>query len=239
MSKDIDKIIKEAEETIGSLEKMANQKMNDAEQKIKKSIVQTALWILATVAIYFIWGTTWFFWVAFTFNVMSVAGIVFAKVMMAKAYKKMAEKDDDYDIYNYSLGLGDDTDDENEEIEYDEKQKTLELLLNTLEEIAQEHDELYDTDCREQMSEAIFNGFIFEKESYVMPNSFGLSKEEGNSAVKKALTTYIETMLPLAKEATPEERLEMFQDDDVYSQSGEAPDDFFGWFDVEDLDLYK
>ena len=229
MSTDIDKTMREAEDAIASLEIMAHQKMDDAEQKIKKGIVQTAIWVLITVAIYFIWGTTWFFWVSFAFNVISVAGMIFAKVMMAKAYKKMVKSDDnDFDF----------EEDDDEEIEYNEEQQKLETLINTLEDIGEDHGEVYDTDCREQMNEAILNAFIFEKENYVIPNTFGLYEEEGNKAVKKALETYINSMLPLTKNATPEERLEMFQDE-VYSEEGESPDEFFGWVDAEDLERLK
>ena len=229
MSTDIDKTMREAEDAIASLETMVHQKMDDAEQKIKKGIVQTAIWVLITVAIYFIWGTTWFFWVSFALNVISVAGMIFFFVLMAKAYKKMVKSDDnDFDF----------EEDDDEEIEYNEEQQKLETLINTLEDIGEDHGEVYDTDCREQMNEAILNAFIFEKENYVIPNTFGLYEEEGNKAVKKALETYINSMLPLTKNATPEERLEMFQDE-VYSEEGESPDEFFGWVDAEDLERLK
>ena len=229
MSNDMENTIKEAEKAIANLDKMANQSFDEAEQKIKKGIVQGAIWILVTVAIYFIWGATWFFWVSLGLNVLTVGGMIFAKVIMAKAKKKMAERDDeDYDFYADIL-------EEEEEIEYDEKQKVLEILLNTLEDIGEEHGELYDTDCREQMSDAVFNGFIFEKENYVLPETFGLYEKDGNEAVKKALTIYIEEMLILVKDATPKERLEMFQDE-VYAEGGESQDEFFGWVDVDDIE---
>ena len=93
MSKDIDETIQEAEETIASLENIANQQMDNAEQKIKKGIVQTFIWIAVTVIVYFIWGTTWFFWIFLAFNILNIAGIIFAKIMMAKAYKKIEESD--------------------------------------------------------------------------------------------------------------------------------------------------
>jgi len=76
MSKDIEETMRKAEEAIESLEKMANQSLDDAEQKIKKGIVQGIIWIAVTIAIYFIWGTTWFFWISFTFNVITIAGIL-------------------------------------------------------------------------------------------------------------------------------------------------------------------
>ncbi|CAA6816376.1 MAG: Unknown protein [uncultured Sulfurovum sp.] len=229
MSKDMDDTIKRAEETLANLDAIANQSVEDAEQKIKKGIVQTIIWIAVTIAIYFIWGTTWFFWLSFAFNVIGVAGLVFAKVMMAKAYKARSEHaaiDDEFSDYLDN--------DEVEDREYDEKQKVLERLLNSLAEIALENGEIYDTDCREQMSDAVFNAFIFEKKDYVTPKTFGLYDKEGNDAVYTALNTYITTMLPLAKDANDEARLDMFQDD-VENEDGETPDEFFGWIDVEDL----
>jgi len=133
-----------------------------------------------------------------------------------------------YDDYSEDEDIVDD------KVEYDEKQKALETLLNTLEEIGEEHGEVYDTDCREQMSDAVFISFIFEKSDYVMPNRFGLFTKEGNEAVKVALTKYVNEMLLLAKDADLKERLEMFQDK-VYSENGVSQDDFFGWVNVDDL----
>jgi len=93
VSKDIDETITEAEELIENLDKMAKDKMNEAEQKIKKGIVQGAIWVLVTVIIYFIWGTTWFFWLSLALNIMTAGAMLFAKVMVAKAKKRMVERD--------------------------------------------------------------------------------------------------------------------------------------------------
>ena len=93
MSKDIDETITEAEELIENLDKMAKDKMNEAEQKIKKGIVQGVIWVLVTIVIYFIWGTTWFFWLSLALNIMTAGAMLFAKVMVAKAKKRMVERD--------------------------------------------------------------------------------------------------------------------------------------------------
>jgi len=229
MSKDIEETIRKAEEAVVNLEKLANQRLDDAEQKIKKGIVKTGIWILVTVGIYFIWGTTWFFWVSFGISAISLIGAIVGKVMMAKARKKMTNDNTDYDF---------DADIVDEQVDYDEKQKVLETLLNTLEEIGEEHEEIYNADCGEPMSEAVFSSFIFEKSGYVMPNDFGLFTKEGNEAVKVALTKYVNEMLLLAKDADAKERLEMFQDE-VYSENGESQNDFFGWVNVDDLENLK
>ena len=137
MSKDIEETITEAEEMLGTLDQMAREKLNDAEQKIKKGIVQGVIWVLVTVAIYFIWGTTWFFWVSFVLSVMMAVSMALLKVVLAKAKKTITEDDDkDYDFDADIL------DDEVEE-EYTEVERHLAILLNRLEEIG----EKYDEDC--------------------------------------------------------------------------------------------
>ena len=98
MSKDIEETLRDAEEAIISLEKLANQRLDDAEQQIKKAIVKTGIWILVTVGIYFIWGTTWFFWVAFGISAISVIGVIVGKVILAKARKKITDYTTDYDF---------------------------------------------------------------------------------------------------------------------------------------------
>ena len=222
MSKDIEETITEAEEMLGTLDQMAREKLNDAEQKIKKGIVQGVIWILVTVVIYFIWGTTWFFWVSFVLSIMMAISMALLKVVLAKAKRTITEDDDK----------------DEEKKEYDEKQKVLETLLNELGEIAEEHGEIYDTECREQMSAAVFNGFIFAKKGYTLPNTFGLYEKDGNDAVKKSLDKYITEMLILAKESSEKERLEMFQDA-VYNQDDESPDEFFGWVDEDDFEYLR
>jgi len=108
VSKDIEETFREAEEMIGDLETMARQRLEDAEQKIKKGIVKGVLWIALTIAIYFIWGTTWYFWVLFALNVITIGGVIFAKVMIAKAKKKISESDDDATDYDFDADIVED-----------------------------------------------------------------------------------------------------------------------------------
>jgi len=108
VSKDIEETFREAEEMIGDLETMARQRLEDAEQKIKKGIVKGLLWVAVTIAIYFIWGTTWYFWVLFALNVITIGGVIFAKVMIAKAKKKISERDDDATDYDFDADIVED-----------------------------------------------------------------------------------------------------------------------------------
>ncbi len=119
-----------------------------------------------------------------------------------------------------------------EEIEYSETQKALHTLLNELETIGNVYGEIYDIECREQMSEAILNVYILQKDDYIIPQSFGLYHEDGNKAVYIALDKYIKRVSDLAKGLEiidVKERLNLFQDEAVYSNEEQMMDEFFAW----------
>ena len=99
-SDEIEKRVSEAEEVMVNLDGMMKSRVEDAEEKIKKGTLQGAIWIFVTIAIYLIWGTTWFFWVSLGLNLIAVGGIVFAKVMIGRVKKKMSEGGEptDYDF---------------------------------------------------------------------------------------------------------------------------------------------
>jgi len=91
MSRDIEETMKKAEEAIANLDTMANQSLDDADQKMKKTIVYGVLFMLLTVVIYFMWGTTWYFWLSLSNNVITLFVVLFVKRMMFKVRKKMSE----------------------------------------------------------------------------------------------------------------------------------------------------
>ena len=66
-------------------------------------------------------------------------------------------------------------------------EELLRRLLNRLADIGHDHEELYDTECRERMSEAVMNGFVRGASNYAMPDEFGLFSAEANLAVRQAL----------------------------------------------------
>jgi hypothetical protein len=103
----------------------------------------------------------------------------------------------------------------------------LKNLLDRLEDIANEHEELFDTDVREQMYEAVYHGFIVQTPGYTLPNSFGVFEPAGNAKVRAALAEFIAA----AKQSGPgssEERFADFQDGTVLSKKGNPYDEFFG-----------
>jgi len=120
-------------------------------------------------------------------------------------------------------------DEKNEEIEYSETQKALYFLLNELEGVGKVYGEIYDIECREQITHAILNIFVFEKEGYLMPQNFGLYHEDGNKAVYIALDKYIKRVSALAKglEITDiKERMNLLHDTAVYSNEEQTVDNF-------------
>jgi hypothetical protein len=66
-------------------------------------------------------------------------------------------------------------------------------LLCRLEAIGDSDESLYDTVVREKMGKAIFFGFVKPQPGFVLPDDYGMPKEE-NQAVKAALKAYIEAL---------------------------------------------
>lgn len=108
----------------------------------------------------------------------------------------------------------------------------LKALLNTLNAIGEEHEEIGDTDVREQMSAAISHGFLNPIECYNLPDSFGMFSDGANKYVKTALNQFLATVTPKIGSPgleTPKKRLNAFQDDDVESDDKTYYDDYFGY----------
>ena len=107
----------------------------------------------------------------------------------------------------------------------------LKRLLDDLDEIFEQHEELGDTDVREQMYVAIRNGFIMPEAGYIVPPTFGMFSTQGDRRVREAIVKFLaDPELAVASQAcqTPQARLDWFQDSDVSSNTGKAFDEFFG-----------
>ena len=115
-------------------------------------------------------------------------------------------------------------------------------LLNALEAIGEKHPELYDTECREDMGDPIFAGFISAdpaSSGYEVPSNVGLFSDEGNLAAKTAIQTFIDKAVPLAQQLgldTFHKRLAAFQNPEIATPNGRPYDDFFGYTDPADYD---
>jgi len=111
-------------------------------------------------------------------------------------------------------------------------QDKLKCLLDDLDKIAENHEEVGDTDVREQMSDAVLKLFIIPVEGYELPGEFGMFSNEGNTAVKNALEKFLQNVQGLIGSQgfdTPEHRLQAFQNEDIESDDGMYYDDYFGY----------
>ena len=104
-------------------------------------------------------------------------------------------------------------------------------LLNKLEAIGHEHEEIYDSEVRDQMREAVHDGFLDLVPDYKLPDTFGLVSDKGNHFVREALSSYIEAAKSKAQELglTFKQRLNAFQSTDVITSTGTTADEFFGY----------
>jgi len=109
--------------------------------------------------------------------------------------------------------------------------ETLKELLDRLDEIGAEYEELFDSEVRQNMSNAIMNGFVRQRTGYEIPNEFGMFTDKANAAVKTAIANFIEMANREAEKmrlTTFHGRLSSLQDDSVRSTGGNDYDEFLG-----------
>ncbi len=110
-------------------------------------------------------------------------------------------------------------------------EKSLQKLLNRLDGIMEKHEEVQDTDVREQLHEAMYNAFVLAKADYELPEEFGMYTKTGNKSVRSALATFLKKANDMAAKAgldSEQIRLAAFQDIDVTSENGSTYDEYFG-----------
>jgi hypothetical protein len=108
----------------------------------------------------------------------------------------------------------------------------LRQLLDDLDEAAEAHEEVGDTDVREAMSRAVLHLLLVPKADYVLPDQFRMYTDEGDRLVKHALARFFahpEARALATSNATPTERLAAFQDESLQSAKGSYYDDYFGF----------
>src|SRR6185436_6034063 len=108
----------------------------------------------------------------------------------------------------------------------------LDLLLQ-LEAIGNDHEELFDSEVRERIGDAIMRGFVRPESGYLVPGNLGLSTESGNARVASALCKYIDAANRRSAQlglGTFHQRLAAFQDKTVRTPTDRWNDfdEFFG-----------
>ena len=99
-------------------------------------------------------------------------------------------------------------------------------LLEALSRIGSDHPELYDSEVREQIGDAIMESFVRAHSDFTIPNEFGMYTFGANQLVRAALAKYISDASAEARAAGIEsfhDRLAAFQDTRrpiVYSGDG-------------------
>jgi hypothetical protein len=63
----------------------------------------------------------------------------------------------------------------------------LQVLLEELEAVGAKYEEIYDTEVRVNMFEAVARSFMKPEPGYILPQDYGMYQEEGNVAIRKAL----------------------------------------------------
>ena len=109
----------------------------------------------------------------------------------------------------------------------------LRRFLDDLEGIGVEHGELYDTDVREHLAEAIVTALIPDLGVTADSDEYGMFSREGNDAVRRAVERYLSAVVPMAASLALDqrERVAAVWDADAASSQGTTVDEFLGWLD--------
>ncbi len=90
-------------------------------------------------------------------------------------------------------------------------------LLERLRKIGEVHEELYDSEVAEVLTEVIHQGFLKATPGYQVPNDFGLETSAANSRLQTVLRDFIARAVAIADRSGWgfHQRLDAFQDLDV------------------------
>jgi hypothetical protein len=110
--------------------------------------------------------------------------------------------------------------------------KALKQFLMALDRVYSKHEEVGDSDVREQMYAAIYRSFIQPQQGYSLPAKFGMFSDKGNDLVRVALhkfLTHPEVLAASTALKSPEDRFAAFQDDDVQTSEDTTCFEYFGY----------
>ncbi len=110
-------------------------------------------------------------------------------------------------------------------------QEILKRLLVSLEKIGEHHEELFDSEVRERIGNAIMDGFIRRRPDSEVDNDFGLFSPEANEAVRSAIVAFLSEANRVCEGIefnSFHDRLNAVQDAGVRTNAGNDYDEFFG-----------
>ncbi len=91
-------------------------------------------------------------------------------------------------------------------------------LLRRLERLGIDHEELYDSEAREQIGGIVMDGFVRRRQGFEMPERLGMVSDDADLELRQALAEYIEGSNKLADEiglTSFHDRLAAFQNASV------------------------
>ena len=112
-------------------------------------------------------------------------------------------------------------------------------LLRRLEAVDDAHPEVGDSEVREALGMAVFDGFVRPQSGYELPESFAMNTPEGNRRVREALAWFLPAANSEAMRAgfvTFHQRLAAVQDYDVLTARGNDAEEYFGHSPPEEFD---
>ena len=117
--------------------------------------------------------------------------------------------------------------------------KPLLQLLNEFDRIAQTYEEIGDTDVREQIRDALNDGYVTPKDDFELPETFGMFEPDGNAQVGAALRQFLAAANKIAAQRknlqTAKGRLRSIQDENVTSDAGTLYDEYWGYVDEDEF----
>ncbi len=117
----------------------------------------------------------------------------------------------------------------------------LQRLLADFERIGDVHDELLDSEVREQVGEALMAAFVRQTSTYEIPETFGMLTDDANGMVRSAIIQFVErakTICEAERITLFHERLTLLQDGNIRTEHGNDYDEFMGhtppdWYDAD------
>lgn len=104
-------------------------------------------------------------------------------------------------------------------------------LYQALEDLAQDHEELTDTDVREALAETLNHYFTWEQPQETMPETYFMFSAKGDRGVAHAVAEFLAEALPAAHAegvGPGQPRHDVLQDDSISTDNGETYDLFIG-----------
>jgi len=108
---------------------------------------------------------------------------------------------------------------------------TTSWFLTELESIGDEHDEIYDTEVKENLWSYLESRFIKYERDTPLPSSFGMFSPEGDEKIRQVFlnnTERLETIISVFELDTVEKRKVSFTNTKLRTERGSKLEDFFG-----------